>query len=252
MPGDRTAGGGLAANVDLRRSRRAPAAGLLQLRHAGAGGRQLTGAADPERVTADAPAAAGHGRNPLANDRPDAVGGERRATAVAAAQHPAEQRSGGVAGCLQVAVDRGARRRPDVAGGSLPELVGLAGCDMDAAASVGGVRFQVPALQRRYLADAGQGIAQDQDDRRIAQALETATAVAGKSSRRFRLRPADAGDLAAAARCRPSRPMRCSTSRHRLSAVGSASPEAWCTLAMDARATRMVAGAAPPAWRASR
>ena len=64
---------------------------------------------------------------------------------------------------------------------------------------MGGIRFHVPALQRRYLADAGQGIAQDQDDRRIAQALETAAAGAGKSSRRFRLRPSDAGDLAAAA-----------------------------------------------------
>ena len=38
VAGDRTAGGGLAANVDLRRSRRAPAASLLQSRHAGAGG----------------------------------------------------------------------------------------------------------------------------------------------------------------------------------------------------------------------
>ena len=43
----RPAGDSIAANVDLRRSERPPAAGMLQLRHAGTAGRQLAGAAHP-------------------------------------------------------------------------------------------------------------------------------------------------------------------------------------------------------------
>ena len=53
-------------------------------------------------------------------------------------------------------------------------------------------------------------------------------------------------------RSRPSRPIRLRVSVTRPSAVGSAAPLTWCTLATAARARRMVAGEAPAAWRASR
>ena len=63
---NRAASGGFAANVDLRRRRRPPAAGLF------------TCTADPQRVPADAARATGHLGNPLTHDLPDAVGAERR------------------------------------------------------------------------------------------------------------------------------------------------------------------------------
>ena len=78
----------------------------------------------------------------------DAVGPERLGAAVAAAQHPAKQRAGGVSGRRQVAAYRGERGRPDVARGAGPELIGLARPDVHGTAAGDGLGLHVAALQR--------------------------------------------------------------------------------------------------------
>ena len=114
-----------------------------------------------------------------------------------AAAHLAEQRPCSMPGRFEVAVDRGERGRPDVAGGPFALLIGLRGADEHRSAAAG-VRFHVGAPERRNFADPGERVRHYPDDCRIAEALEAGGAVRGERGRRFRVRPADAGDLAAA------------------------------------------------------
>ena len=100
-------------------------------------------------------------------------------------------------GRFEVAVDRGERGRSDVAGGSFVLLIGLRGADEHRSAAVG-VRFHVAEPQRGNLADPCQRVPHDPDDGRVKQALEVAAAVSGEPGGCSGVRPADAGDLAAA------------------------------------------------------